>query len=74
MNAAETAGLHERIARRRKCERVVSHMLNKLADLLEGPEGEVMMLDAARCAGVNQPSKESQVLIITMVRERAKYE
>jgi hypothetical protein len=68
------AGLHERLARRSKCEKVVSYLIAKLADVLERPGNEQMLLDAAREAGVNPPSQQSRELILAMLREKGRVE
>jgi hypothetical protein len=71
-SARATANPHEAEARRKKCQRVLGFLINRLADMLD--KDRSLLLDAAAQAGVNPPSEQSQELILAMLRERGRYE
>lgn len=61
---------YEQAAREKKCRLLARFFLDELANALSRPESASMWTDAAREAGVNEPSPESQKRILEMLREK----
>lgn len=70
MSAQSVPNTYEQAAREKKCRLLARFLVDELANVLSKPENEAMWIDAAREAGVNEPSPESRKIILQMSREK----